>query len=144
MGGDAPATSADASSDPAVPSAPLGTLSTINPLSPLFLSERGTGGVGSGAEDDANPSQDRSGDRGTSLRTANVQFLFSASREGLRVVSLGMERAVKQAASRSGQRWRSSPLMPLSLYLPRRTHPVVLEPLTPTHAYCFYSLTFLF
>ena len=41
-------------------------------------------------------------DRNRSLRSANVQFLYTASKEGLRVISLGMEKAVRQADKRSG------------------------------------------
>ena len=37
------------------------------------------------------------------LRSANVQFLHTASKEGLRVISLGMEKAIRQADRRSGE-----------------------------------------
>ena len=42
-------------------------------------------------------------DRGRNLRSANVQFLHTASKEGLRVISLGMEKAVRQTDNRSGK-----------------------------------------
>ena len=37
------------------------------------------------------------------FRSANVEFLHRASKEGLRIISLGMEKAIGQAGNPSGQ-----------------------------------------
>ena len=37
------------------------------------------------------------------FRSANVEFLHRASKEGLRIISLGMEKAIGQAGNLSGQ-----------------------------------------